>query len=392
MKKNIIAIGVLLLATLMLCLGLGLQQNAYALDSSDVFANFTSKSTLLMHADSGQVLYAKNEHEKMQVASITKLMTVLLTLERTQKGTLKLDDEFIATEHACSMEGSQAFLDEGSAYTVKELLKSVIVASANDSAALLAEGIAGSESGFVKLMNEKAKQLKMNNTLYANATGLPATEQYSTAYDTATILKQVGKYDIYNQDSKIWMDKFVHPSGRETELVNTNRLIKYYAPTVSGKTGFTDEAGYCLASTASNKGLNLIAVTLNCADASSRFKESMDLFQYGFANYENKQVLSCDTALQQEIRIAGGKQETIAVYPQENYYVINKKGDDSQVTLNYELKNKVTAPVKQGDVLGKVLVTKQGKVIGEVNVVANQSVEKQTFGSALQKLANNWSF
>ncbi len=360
--------------------------------NNDLFANFTSKSTLLMHADSGQVLYAKNEHQKMQVASISKLMTTLLTLEKVEKGQLKLDDKLTASAHACSMEGSQAFLDENSQYLVKDLLKSVIVASANDSAVVLAESIGGSESSFANMMNKRAKELGMNNTKYANATGLPSSEQYSTAYDTALILKEVGKYDVFNQDSKIWMDKFIHPSGRETELVNTNRLIKYYTPCVNGKTGFTDEAGYCLASSATSNGLNLIAVTLNCNNASNRFKESMDLFNYGFANYENKQVLSCKQALPNNLQVLKGKETFVLVAPQTDFFVVNKKGEEVELKVTYDMKANVTAPINAGQVVGKAIVTKQGKVVGEVNIVATKTVEKQTFGNAMKQITKQWSF
>ena len=363
-----------------------------AVEPANLFSNFTSKSTLLVHAESGTVLYAKNEHQKIQVASKFKLITTQLNLEKIEEGGLNLEDELVASGHATSMEGSQAFLDEGSSYSVRNLLKSVIVASANDSAVVLAEAIGGSEDGFVTLMNERAKQLNMTETKYANATGLSNLEQYSTASDTAKILREVGKYELYNQDSKIWMDTFVHPSGRETELVNTNRLVKFYNDSVNGKTGYTDEAGYCLASTATNKGLNLIAVTLNCTTSKDRFSESMELFNYGFANYENKQVLSVEKEIEQTVKIKGGKTEDLTIIPQENYYVVSKKGDKSEITLKYELNNKVFAPVKQGQVVGKCLVVKQGKIIGQVNLVSKQSVAKQTYGDAIVKLAKNWSF
>ena len=356
----------------------------------NLFANFTSKSTLLIHADSGTVLYAKNENQKMQVASICKLMTSLITLEKLENGALSLDTEVVASGHAASMEGSQAFLDEGSSYKIRDLLKSVIVASANDSAVVLAEAISGSEEGFTQLMNKRAAELKMTNTKYANATGLSAPEQYSTATDTAKILREVGKYDLFNQDSKIWMDTFTHPSGRETELVNTNRLVKFYGNSGNGKTGFTDEAGYCLASTASNNGLNLIAVTLKCNTSKDRFSESMDLFNYGFANYENKQILNCENPINQTVMLRGGKTENLVVVPQTNYYMVNKKGETSNITLKYEINNKINAPVKQGEIVGKCLIVEQGKVIGEVNLVSKFAVEKQTYGDAIRKLIKNW--
>lgn len=364
--------------------------NVKALEAADLFSEFTSKSTLLIHADSETVLYAKNEHQKMQVASISKLMTTLITLEKIEAGELSLEDELTASAHAADMEGSQAFLDEGSNYKVRELLKSVIVASANDSAVVLAEGIGGSESAFVHLMNDRATQLKMTNTKYANSTGLPAPDQYSTAIDTAKILKEISKHDLFNKDSQIWMDKFIHPSGRETELVNTNRLIKYYNNAVNGKTGFTDEAGYCLASSASYKGLNLIAVTLNCSNSTNRFKENMELFNYGFANFENKQVLNAEENIDRIIKVSGGKTSVACLKPETSFYVINKKGTSNDITLSYEIKDKVNAPLNIGDVVGKCLVVVNGKVIGEVNIVSCESIEKQTYSDTLNKIFKNW--
>ncbi len=290
MKKIIFS---LICLTLLICLSITnvLSASVSAYYDDTLFNNFTSSSYILLDADSGTIMVNKNANEKLQVASICKLMTSLITMEKIEAGDLSLDSEILASEHAASMEGSQAFLDAGSKYKVSELLKSVIVASANDSAVALAEAIAGSEQAFVNLMNEKAKELGMNNTVYANATGLPAANQYSTAFDTTIVLKNATSHDIYKQYSNIWMDSFVHPSGRVTELVNTNRLIKYYDYCKSGKTGFTDEAGYCLSSTASNGNLNLIAVTLKCANPQDRFKESMELYNYGFANFENKKII-----------------------------------------------------------------------------------------------------
>ena len=253
----------------------------------------------------------------MPVASICKLMTSLITLEKLDSSEFKLTDCLVASEHACSMEGSQAFLDVGSSYSVSDLLKSVIVASANDSAVVLAEAISGNENAFVIEMNKRAKELGMNNTVYANATGLPSPNQYSTAMDTSLILREIVKHKLFVDYSNIWMDTLVHASGRETELVNTNRLIKYYSNCKAGKTGFTDEAGYCLVSMATNENLNLIAVTLNCDKPQDRFKESMDLFNYGFANYENVLII---------------KNPKIAIFNKNFFEYLWKKIDDYWLT------------------------------------------------------------
>lgn len=212
MKK--IAYGLICFALIITTIFLSnLQSMAVQAYSDDIFSHFTSSSYVLLDADSGTVLVSKNPNQKMQVASICKLMTSLITLEKIDAGELKLTDKIVASEHAASMEGSQAFLDAGSSYTVSDLLKSVIVASANDSAVVLAEAISGSESAFVSNMNARAKELGMNNTVYANATGLPAPNQYSTAMDTSIILKEVAKHELYVNDSNICLHSLTTPDN-----------------------------------------------------------------------------------------------------------------------------------------------------------------------------------
>ncbi len=390
MKKICFAILSLIMCVATLLTSM-LSGNVHALNSNDLFADFSSSSYALIDKDSGTVLYALNANQKMPVASICKLMTTLLTLESIDQGKLSLDDMLVASEHACDAEGSQAFLDAGSEYSVADLLKSVVVASANDSAIVLGEAIGGSESNFTKMMNERAQALGMTNTMYANATGLPASGQYSTAMDTATILKEVGKYDIYNEYCKIWMDKLVHPSGRETELVNTNRLIRYYDYCTSGKTGFTDEAGYCLSSTASKNNMNLVAVVLNCKDSASRFKESMELYNYGFSNFENKKVIDSSKPLGVTVAVTKGKNSHIDVVAANDFSIIDKKGNDSTVEVKFEIANSVKAPVSKGQIVGKLLIVKDGVIVGQVDAISADSVARQNYGDIIGKIVKDWA-
>lgn len=359
--------------------------------ASAVVSDLNSDTYILLDKASGEIIVENNAHEKKPVASICKLMTSLITLERIEKGALSLTDELIASSYACSMEGSQAFLDEGCKYKVSDLLKSVVVASANDSSVVLAEAIAGSEKDFVKLMNERAKELGMNDTFYENANGLPTPNQYSTAFDTSIILKEISKYDLYNEYSNIWMDKLIHPSGRETELVNTNRLIKYYDYCLNGKTGFTDEAGYCLASTASNNGLTLISVVLNCSDAASRFSDSVKLYNYGFANYENLQIVYKGKPLEDNLRISGGKSNTAKVAPNSDFYILNKKGENENVSIKFVMEDTIVAPLKKGDVVGHGIIINNGKISGEVDIVSIEDVEKQNIFDIFDKVKINWN-
>lgn len=364
--------------------------------NSVVFANsnfedFTAKSYVIVD-ENGKVLVEYNSEAKREVASICKLMTTLITLENIDNGKINIDENFVASSYACNAEGSQAFLDVGSEYSVKNLLKSVIVASANDSAIVLAEGIAGNENNFVKLMNERAKELGMTNTIYANSTGLPAIEQYSTAKDTAILLNEVSKYPLYREDCNIWMDKLVHPSGRETELVNTNRLIKYYRYCKTGKTGFTDEAGYCLSSTAIKDNLKLTCVVLGCSNSANRFKESIELYNYAYANYCNQLVLSKGDEVKNNIKVIGGKENTVALEIAEDYYFTQSKIDKKDFEMKCNLPTVIKAPLNSGDIVGSVLVVVDGAIVKEIDVVAINSIEKQNYKDVLNNVIDKFGF
>lgn len=366
--------------------------NVFALNvNNNIFDTFTAKSYVLYDFDSKMILIEEKSNERYQVASICKLMTTLLTLEKIESGSLRLDDKFCASEYACSVEGSQAFLDANCEYSVRDLLKSVIVASANDSAIVLAENIAGNEKHFVDKMNERANEIGMLNTLYENATGLETANQYSTAYDTALLLNELQDYEIYKENCRIWIDKLVHPSGRETELVNTNRLIKYYNGCTSGKTGYTDQAGYCLSSTATKNNMNLTAVVLGCETSANRFKESMELYNYGFANFSNKLILSKDKALNQSLAINNGNQSNINIYVEDDFYLLTNNEFDRNIQIKYDIPSKINAPIIQGDVVGKCYILEDGKIINEMNIVVKDSVEQQKLKDILYKICKDWN-
>ena len=351
--------------------------------------DMTAKSYIVID-QMGNVLVDKNKDEKREVASICKLMTTLITLEQIEDGNISLDDKFLVSKYASDMEGSQAFLDEGSEYTVRDLIKSVIVASANDSAVVLAENIAGSEKMFVKLMNDKCSEIGMNNTLYANSTGLPAIEQYSTAYDTSLLLNIVSSYDLYLEDCNIWMDKLVHPSGRVTELVNTNRLIKYYNYCLSGKTGFTDEAGYCLSSTAKKDDLKLTCVVLGCNSSADRFTESMDLYNYAFANFENQLIISAGDNLANKIKVLNGANESIDIHYAKDYYLLQNKLDKKSYNIEYDLTDTIKAPIHIGDKIGVAMIVVDGEIIGEVDIVSSVDINRQSYLDIVDKILDKF--
>ncbi len=354
------------------------------------FDNFSSTSYILMDAGTGKVLVNFNEEERVPVASICKLMTSLLTLEAIERGDISLETMALASEHACEVEGSQAFLDAGSQYSVADLLKSVVVASANDSAIVLAELIGGTEERFVDKMNLRANELGMNNTHYTNSTGLTTIDQYSTAYDTCLILRAINGYATYQEYAKIWMDNLTHPSGRVTELVNTNRLIRYYPYCVDGKTGFTDEAGYCLSSVAEKDGVKLVAVALHCKDAASRFLEVKDLFNYGFATFTNRLVLAADD-YNAEVAVTGGDISKAAIGLSNDLKYLADKSDNSEYSVVYNIPNSIDAPRSSGDVVGTVDVLLGDEVVSSADIVLLQDISKQNLWNVLQKIFADWA-
>ena len=348
-----------------------------------------AKSAILIDYDSGEVLFEQNPDEKVQVASIVKLMTILLTFEEIEAGNLSLDEMLTTTENASSMGGSQVFIDPFVDYSVEDMLKSVIVASANDASVALAEKISGTEEAFVKKMNQRAKELGLDDTVYVNASGLPEPGQYSTARDVAKLTKELLKIKDYFNYSTIWMDKLTHPSGRETEVVNTNKLIRYFKGCDGGKTGSTDEAGYCLTATAERGGMRLIAVVLGAKDATLRFNETSKLLTYGFANFENKQIISSGESLI-EAEILRSKVKTVPVYAAEDYYVVSRKGDGAQYAVTVEIDEKICAPLASGEKVGTVSISKDGVIIKTIDAIVGTDIPAITYGESLKEIIKNW--
>lgn len=356
---------------------------------ADSGIDIASKSACLVDYSSGTVLYEKDATKHLPIASMVKMMTILLTLEEIEEGRLTEDTMITTSENASGMGGSQVFIDPYVEYSAGDLLKSVIVASANDASVALAEHISGSEKSFVVKMNEKAKELKMNDTNYSNCTGLPAPEQYSCARDCAIVLKEVAEYDIYHKYSKIWMDELTHPSGRKTELVNTNRLVKYYEGCDGGKTGSTNEAGCCLSASAKRNNMRLISVIIGAPNSQTRFNECSKLFNYGFANFESKDIVSNQNPLM-NLAVNKGKKENIDIYASENFSVVCKKGEKTNYELTYENPNRINAPTKSGDCVGKVYVSKEGNIVQEINLIVKENIDKLSLKDCFDRVAQSW--
>ena len=357
--------------------------------SAESDVDISSKSGILMDYASGEILFAKNAETHLPIASMVKMMTVLIALEEYDEGNVTLDTMISTTENASGMGGSQVFIDPYVEYSFEDLLKSVIMASANDASVALAEYFNGNEKSFVNRMNKRAKELGMTNTNYVNSTGLPAPEQYSCAKDSAILMREILKHDLYHNYSSIWMDTLTHPSGRETELVNTNKLIRYFEGCDGGKTGSTNEAGCCLTASAKRNDMRLISVIIGAENSKTRFNESSLLLSYGFANFENKLLVDMNSPLQ-KVKINKGKIEEVEVYGEENFSVIVKKGDNATYETDMEIPDAVKAPLKNGDVVGKVVITKEGNVIKEVNVVVKEDIKHSSYLDNFNKIVENW--
>ena len=352
-------------------------------------SEISSKSACLMSYETREVLFEKNSHTKVPVASMVKMMTILLTVEDIENGELSLDEMVSTSENASGMGGSQVFIDPYVEYSVEDLLKSVIVASANDASVALAEHISGSEANFVKRMNRRASELGMTDTNYVNCTGLPAAEGYSSAYDSAIILSELASHDIYHNYSTIWMQDLVHPSGRVTGLTNTNRLIRYYSGCDGGKTGSTNEAGCCLAATAKRDDMRLVSVVVGAKDSQTRFNECSQLFNYGFANFENVLLVDASKSVGQA-SVSKGKTSAVELYPSQNYYALVKKNEESPFAVEFELSSIVKAPVSEGENVGKITISKNGVVTKEIAVVTREAVEKLGYLDTLKKIGEKW--
>lgn len=354
---------------------------------SDV--ELSSKSGLLMDYSSGEVLFEKDALVHLPVASMVKMMTILIALEEFDEGNVNLDTMISTSENASGMGGSQVFIDPYVEYSFEDLLKSVIMASANDASVALAEYFNGNEKSFVNRMNRRAKELGMNDTNYVNCTGLPAPEQYSCAKDSCLLMREILKHDLYHKYSSIWMDTLTHPSGRETELVNTNKLIRYFQGCDGGKTGSTNEAGCCLTASAKRNDMRLISCIIGAKNSKTRFNEASLLLNYGFSNFENKFLINKDVALS-VIPVNKGKVEEIELFANENFTAVVKKGNDEKYETIFKLPDFVKAPMKAGDKVGSVVLTKDGNVIKEIDVVLKQDVKHNSYFDNLNKIAENW--
>ena len=335
-------------------------------------------SAVLMDAATGQVLCEKNSHDRLRPASVTKIMTLLLVMEALECGQLSWDSPVTASAAAAAKGGSQVYLEEGEQMSMDEMLKSVVVSSANDCATALAEAVAGSEAAFVEKMNQRAAELGMTDTHFVNCTGLDddttAAEHLTSAYDIALMSRELLRHDDIRRYTTIWMDTV--RDGR-FGLSNTNKLVRFYEGTTGLKTGYTKEAGHCLSASASRDGMELIAVVMNCGSSADRFESAKALLDYGFATYALIQPEPPEELGQVQVRL--GERKSIVPVLGEAEPVLVDKSLRAQVTTETELEPSVTAPVEKGQKLGALTVRAGEQVLATVPIVAPERVERLTW-------------
>ena len=334
-----------------------------------------AKSAIMIEATTGEILYKKNEKERLAPASMTKIMSLILIMENIESGKLKWNDIVVTSNYASSMGGSQVFLKPNEIMSVEDLVKAICVASANDATVAMAEKIAGTEKAFVKLMNDKAKELGAVNTNFVNSTGLPAKDHYSTAYDMSIMAKELIRHEKILGFTKIYEDYLRKNTSNSFWLVNTNKLVRFYDYIDGLKTGFTDDAGYCLTATGKKGNMRLITVVMKEDNTDNRTKDTIAMMDYGFNMYSVKNIISKDNKIG-NIYINLGKEEYADISSLEDINIVNSN-QDNEAKFTYEIEtDNVTAPLSKGSVVGKITVYKDGKYFNSSDLIITKNIKK----------------
>lgn len=335
-----------------------------------------AKSVILMEEATGNILYESNPDERLPIASVTKVMTMLLIMEAVDSGKINLDDMVTVSENAMSYGGSTMFLETGEQLTVNDMLKGIAVASANDGCVAMAEHLAGSESAFVDMMNEKAKELGMENTHFMNTNGLDEDDHYSSARDVAIMSRELMKHETIFNYTSIWMDTL---RGGKFQLANTNKLIRFYDGANGLKTGSTSKALCCLSAAAKRNDMQLIAVVLGAPTSAERFASAKSLLDYGFANYAvNTQITAGDEV--QNIAVEKGVDKEVGVVAGDSCSTLVKKGQEDNITKEIKIDETITAPIEAGQKIGTMTISRDGEVIADIDLNASSAVEKKGIG------------
>lgn len=350
------------------------------------------KAIYVCDYESGQAVETYHETERLPIASMCKVMTLLLCFEAIERDELSYTEEIQVSENAAGMGGSQVFLQENYRYSVNELMKSVVVCSANDSCVALAERIAGTEAAFVDRMNERIGELGGNDTLFANCTGLPLEPQYSCAKDVALMFRELIKHDRYFEYAKIYFEEFTHPDGRITSMTNTNKLIRKLDGCDGGKTGFTNQAGFCLAATIKRHDTRFLCVVIGAKTSDERFRIVSDCVNCAFASYENKIIAQKNIALNDVCAVRGGTKETITVCPERSLGIFARKGEVlSEITTQIFVAPNIRAPIAQGDKVGEIVLYQNGVEVSRCGLIAMETVEEMSYFDAIKDSARLWN-
>lgn len=332
-------------------------------------------SAILLEASTGEIIFSKNPHERLEPASMTKIMSMLLIIESIEKGIIKWDEMVTVSENASGMGGSQILLETNEKMSVEDLFKGVAIASGNDAVVALAEKIAGTEDNFVAMMNNRAKELGLKNTNFKNSHGLEEANHYSSAYDMAIMAKELVKHEKVLEYTSIYETYLRQNTDRKVWLVNTNKLVRFYDGVDGLKTGYTDQAGYCLTATAKKGNMRLIAVVMKEPDTKTRNKEITEMLDYAFAQYEIEVLLSKDTVITTK-KVEKGDETKVGIVPMENVNILNKKMDKKRnVTYDISLDNLV-APLKYGDIVGTITIKDNNKILKTVNLTVKKDIKK----------------
>ncbi|KAA0562779.1 D-alanyl-D-alanine carboxypeptidase family protein [Rossellomorea aquimaris] len=344
-----------------------------------------SKSAILIERDTGTVLYEKNSHEKLAPASMTKIMTMMLIMEALEKGQIKWEDSVRASEYAASMGGSQIFLEPGESMTVEEMLKGIAIGSANDASVALAEHISGSEEAFVEKMNKKVEELGLKDTRFKNPTGLPSKDHYSSAHDMSMMAKELLKYEGITKFTGSYESYLREDTEKKFWLVNTNKLVRFYDGVDGLKTGFTNEAKYCLTATAKKDNMRVIAVVFGAPTPKERNNEVSKMLDYAFNQYSTKSLFKKGDSLAQ-VKVSKGKQNRVDAVTEEPISLLTQKGEkmdkvEQKITLSKDLK----APIKKGDKVGTLFIMNKGEKVLESTLVAKKNVNDASWWELYKK-------
>ena len=349
------------------------------------------KAAYVCEAESGTAVAAQRETERLPIASMCKIMTLLLAFEAADAGELSLEESVAVSEHAAGMGGSQVFLDAGLSYPAGELLKSIAVCSANDSCVAISERIAGSEEAFVERMNERARELGAENTLFANCTGLPREPQYSCAKDVALMLRELLKHEPFFDYAGIRLEDFRHPDGRVTTMTNTNKLLRKLEGCDGGKTGFTQEAGFCLAATAKRGETRLVCVVIGAESSDARFECTARLLNETFATHERRVAAAADRPMENALAVRGSRSDRIGYAPERSLGIFVKKGEKADVRTELILPADVCAPVMRGDRVGEAVLLRDGVEIDRCALISLDDAPRYSYGEAFREGAHLWN-